>query len=106
MSKFHYVEFKRQLEIEKEDATVKASQYNFDDAQSVQNYGYFMANKDRNNSYTYVNTADFRVARQAASSIQPKKNRPLVASAKMTDASVNESNDSRTQDKGNVGSQP
>lgn len=41
ISKSHYAEFRRNLEIAKENATVKASSYKFDDSQSVQNYGHF-----------------------------------------------------------------
>ena len=43
-------------------------------------YGRFRL-KEETNSYTYVKGMDFRVVRDASSSIQPKKSRPLVETA-------------------------
>jgi len=51
IAKSHYADFRRQVEIEKEEASVKASQYNFEDSQSVQQYGYFKRSDSDNSTY-------------------------------------------------------
>ena len=92
VASIHYAKFKQNLEVEKEDAEAKASQYNFSDVNSTQQYGVIRPKKYSQDAFTFVPERDFKVVRQSSSSIQPKKSRPIIAiSAK--ESSVNDSSD-------------
>ena len=77
-SSIYYEKYRQELNTEKNEAQAKASNYNFEDSISVQEYGKFMPKDSVGTSYTYVKGVEFRVVRDASSSIQPKKSRPLT----------------------------
>ena len=70
----HYEEFRRQLEMDKEEAQTKASQAQFEESDSVAGYGYFKKSRDSAGfgslagSFKYVHMSNFGVVRNAASS--------------------------------------
>jgi len=64
IASIHYARFKSQLEVEKEDAEVKASNYNFSDANSVQRYGQLKPKHSGSDAYMFVSSRNFRVVRE------------------------------------------
>ena len=88
ISGIYYGRVKREMEMEKEDAMTKASQYKFtkDDKESVMSYGQFQFNEVQK-TYTFEKGGGFSFQRQVSSSVQPVsrglgisahiKNRPI-----------------------------
>ena len=79
IASIHYGRFKQNIEAEKEEAEVKASQFNFSDVQSLQHYGVVRPKRHTNDAFTFVSTREFRVVREQSSSLQPVKKRPIIA---------------------------
>ena len=88
ISGIYYGRVKREMEIQKEDAMTKASQFQFtkDDKESVQSYGQFQYNEVEK-VYRFEKGVGFSFQRQVSSSVQPVsrglgksshvKNRPI-----------------------------
>ena len=70
----HYEEFRRQLEMDKEEAQTKASQAQFEEGDSVGGYGFFKKSRKSAGtgsiagSFKFVHRPNFGVVRDAASS--------------------------------------
>lgn len=75
ISSIHYEKFRRQIEDEKIEAQTKASNFNWDDAQSVSNYGHFKPKFSDDNrgggsiDYLFEARTEFTVIRAAAGSV-------------------------------------
>ena len=84
ISSIHWLEFKSNRDAEYVEAKTKASNYDFSDTASVQNYGHFKATKKAGENmlgkteYKFKAGPDFTVVRETASTLGVKKSAPIM----------------------------